>query len=462
MLQALPANQWSPGAAAHILNRAAFGGTPKEVADLHAMGMWPAVEWLLTRGEESDLFPAPALEPSLGPAQQMQKDKNLAQAEKDMRRREMQTAAREATRDLRDWWITRMAATPNPVREKAVLFWHGHWATSIQKVKDPFFMLQQNETLRARALGPFGIFARDMTRDPAMIRYLDLNSSKAGHPNENFARELMELFTLGEGHYTENDIREAARAFTGYRIAPGTGGFRFAPRDHDGGSKSLFGKSGRFSGDEVVDLIVTQPRCAVFIASKLWEFYAGEKPAEPLARKLGGEYRRLGMDTGKFLAVMWTSEEFHSAKVVRRQIKSPVQWLMQTCRFLEVAPPEGPAAANILSQLGQNLFAPPNVKGWDQGRAWISSSTLLLRYNLAGQLVRGDGPAQTPDLSRLLPDGTGEDAACDLLGERFFQSPLPPSLRGKTLAFLRENTSSARSRRDLIHLLMSTPDYQLT
>jgi hypothetical protein len=211
MLALLPPNEWTPEAAAHLLNRAAFGGSPDQITALHAKGHREAVRSLLHPDEDEDLFPPP----EFGPMPQEVKIKgarSMTPDERAMLRKEANLKAREHADEARMWWIQRMASTPFPAREKCVLFWHGHWATSLQKVRDPFLLLQQNQTLRAHAFGPFDRFAKEMSKDPAMIRYLDLNTSSAGKPNENFAREIMELFTLGEGHYAEQDIQEAARA----------------------------------------------------------------------------------------------------------------------------------------------------------------------------------------------------------------------------------------------------------
>jgi uncharacterized protein (DUF1800 family) len=458
MLTQLAAKEWTLEAAAHLLNRAAFGGSPEEIQKLHAMGHAAAVRSLLHAGEDEDLFPAPEIDPM---RIQRPRDDSMTPEEVAERRKIIKVQARERTQETRIWWIQRMASTPYPAREKCVLFWHGHWATSIQKVNDPFLVLQQNQTLRAHAFGPFAPFAKEMSKDPAMIRYLDLNSSKVGHPNENFARELMELFTLGEGHYSEVDIQEAARAFTGYRINPETGGFLFSRKNHDAGAKKIFGKSGAFDGDATVDLIVSRPQCAEFLSAKIWNFYVGEKPAGPLNQVLASEYRASGMQTGNFLERIFLSREFYSSKYRRRQIKSPVQWLIQSCKNLERPMPNPKMVQNSLEQLGQVLFAPPNVKGWDGGRAWISSSSLLLRYNLADTLVRGGGDA-APDMEKILPAGTKPPQACDLLAWRLFQAPLNPALREKTLHLLEKNGNSEAARRDIVHLLMSTPEFQLT
>ena len=456
MLEPLENSGWTPVAAAHLLSRAGFGGTPEEAKKLHAKGMDQAVDSLLDAPDESDLFPpAPALAPQ-NLAALRTKLEGKSEAEKKAMQAERFRAGRQMMADLRSWWLNRMRWSPFPAREKAALFWHGHWATSVEKVKDPFSMWQQNETLRANALGRFEAMAGEISRDPAMMRYLDLAQSRREKPNENFARELMELFTIGEGHYSEEDIREAARAFTGYRINPENQQFVFVDRQHDGGEKTFFGLEGTFSGDDIVGFLAADPQCARFLSRKLWVFYASENPSPKLVEALAETYRREHMDASRLLRTVFRSREFYGPDVVRQQIKSPVQWLVQACKELEIPLPR--ESDGILRQLGQTLFAPPNVKGWDGGRSWISSATLLLRYNIAGRIVRGNGF----DPDTILPPAADANKACEALGSRLFNSPVTGSLRDHFLAFLNDHPPGKNVRRDLVHLMMSTPDYQLT
>ena len=219
---------WNRTTAAHLLSRAGFGGIPEEIDRLLEMGPDKAVSSFLNADEEGDLFPRPDL---MEPASRFSFNQRIkaAATEEDRKeiRKQLYQADHTSMLDLRLWWLNRMRYTGAPLREKATLFWHGHFATSNQKVNDTYLMWQQNETLRHYALGKFPEMLKAMSRDPAMIRWLDLNQSHRNHPNENFAREVMELFSLGEGHYTEKDIQESARAFTGYRIRPETGSFIF-------------------------------------------------------------------------------------------------------------------------------------------------------------------------------------------------------------------------------------------
>lgn len=472
MLDQLKSQDWTPEAAAHVLNRAGFGGSPAEIATLHARGLSGAVDSLLNGEEDSDLFPPPAASVPMDVVDFKTKSKDLSEEKRREMQKMVQREQREQTLQLRGWWLDRMRWTPFPAREKATLFWHGHWATSVEKVKDPFLIWQQNETLRANALGSARTLARDITRDPAMMRYLDLQQSKREKPNENFARELMELFTLGEGNYTERDIQESARAFTGYRIDPISRQWWLQPRQHDDGAKTFFGKTGKFSGDDVLALIFDDPQCAKFLARKLWVFYAGSEPSPALVEALAAEYRAGDFDTGKLLKTMFLSQEFYSPDVVRRQVKSPVQWLIGLSKMLETPLPGPIVSEGILRQLGQIPFAPPNVKGWDGGRAWISSSTLLLRYNIAGYLVTGKNAgiglpsgsagAVRVDIEKVAPTQTSPAAVCGEIAWRLFQSSLPPAMHGKFTDYLVEHGTGATARSDLLQLMMSTPEFQLT
>jgi len=439
-----------------LLGRAGFGGSPEEAKALYAQGMDRAVDSLLDAPDESDIFPPPAASTPQNLAELRAKLVGKPEPEKKALQAEKLREGRQMMADLRTWWLNRMRWSPFPAREKATLFWHGHWATSVEKVKDPFAMWQQNETLRAHALGGFEAMAGEISRDPAMMRYLDLAQSKREKPNENFARELMELFTLGEGHYSEEDIREAARAFTGYRINPVNQQFVFAGRQHDDGGKIFFGFEGNLSGGDIVGFLAADPQCARFLGRKLWAFYASENPSPQLVEALAETYRREHMDARRLLRTVFRSHEFYGPDVVRQQIKSPVQWLVQACKELEIPLPR--ESDGILRQLGQTLFAPPNVKGWDGGRAWISSATLLLRYNIAGRIVRGNGF----DPDTILPPAADAKKACEAVGSRLFNCSMTGALRENFFAFLNDHPPGKNVRRDLIHLMMSTPDYQLT
>jgi uncharacterized protein (DUF1800 family) len=412
--------------------------------------------------------------------------------ERKEKMREMQEMQAAQILDLRRWWLNRMTTAQNPLREKMTLFWHGHFATSIQKVNNCYWMWLQNETLRRNALGNFKSLTRQMSRDPAMMIYLDLQESRKEHPNENWARELMELFTVGIGHYTEEDIRESARAFTGYRLDNTTQDFQFAAGQHDNTQKTFMRKTGAWDGDDVIDILMEQPACAEFIAEKLWRFFVEDEPSGKIASTVANRLRGEQYEIRPVLREIFSSAEFFSERAMHSHIKSPVEFLVQTTKLLESDLPPPKVLQNAMAQMGQLLFAPPNVKGWDGGRTWISASTLLFRYNFAGYLVSGDPPAGAPvqqkgtgvavasptpppaapprrqpvNITRIAPpelrDKPGE--LTSHLATRLFQRPVPPKQLEMFTQFLmsRKPDTSDRTVRALLHLMMSTPEFQLT
>lgn len=331
-----------------------------------------------------------------------------------------------------------------------------------------------------------------MSRDPAMMIYLDLQQNRKEHPNENWARELMELFTLGIGNYSENDIRESARAFTGYRVDMTNQQFRFAPRQHDEGSKTFMDKTGAWNGDDVIDVLTKQPACAHFIAKKLWRFFAEDEPSPQIVEALAARIREHDYEMRPVLHEIFSSAQFYSPAALRSQIKSPVQYLIQTTKLLATDLPSPPVAQNAMRQMGQILFAPPNVKGWDGGKSWVSTSTLLFRYNFANYLINGDAMGPAADRARQKgadlgfrrgaamaaipprsPIDPGKIVTAELrdkpnelvaaLSQRLFGAPASEKEHGAFVQFLdqRRPDSTDRTMRELLHLMMSTPQFQL-
>lgn len=475
MFSPLPEKLWDRNLAAHLLDRAGFGGTPADIDSLVLMGPGKAVDSFIHADDDGDLFPKPQM---LLPAERLlYKQREKAATTEEQRREIRKELGKEeytSMLNLRLWWLNRMRYTAAPLQEKATLFWHGHFATSNAKVNDSYMMWQQNETLRRYALGKFPDMLKAMSRDPAMIRWLDLGQSRKDHPNENFAREVMELFSLGEGHYTEKDIQESAKAFTGYRIDYQTGYFRFQEKDFDRGTKTFFDKSGPFTGYDIIDAIVAQPQCARFIGKKLWVFFVSENPPEETITGIAELLLSNGYDIGATLATIFSSAAFYSPHAVHHQIKSPVQWIMQTTKMLEIPLPDARVLENSLAALGQVVFAPPNVKGWDGGRAWISASSLLYRYNMAAYLlsgkarILGGGNTKTAiiPLETIAPASvrSGSDQLLDHLSFRLFNYPLQTKDRATYLTYLEKHPVpySNDTVRDLMQIMMSTPDYQLT
>lgn len=488
MLTPIDPKQWDIAKAAHLLNRAGFGGPPEQIAALHDLGMEKAVDQLLNGPDDSAQFPKPADIAPVNYLEVRKANQMLADPERKEKQKEMQKQERGEMLELVSWWINRMAETPYPAREKMTLFWHGHFATSAQKVKQSYLMWKQNETLRQNALGNFGTMTKAISRDPAMMIYLDTRESKKDHPNENFARELMELFTLGIGNYTEEDIQQAARAFTGYRINPVDESFRFAPLQHDSGEKKFFGKTGNFDGDDIINMILEKNACARFIARKLWTFFAFENPKPALVDALAESFASRKYEIKPLMRQIFTSSEFYSPLAIRTQIKSPVQWIVQTSRILDTDPPQGIVAINALRQMGQVPFAPPNVKGWDGGKSWITTSTLFFRYNFSNYVL-GNGavnvqkinkiaapisatkPGRTldnqkpVDLAVIVPVALRNDPQklVESLSLRLYQAPLNARDTQPFVDYLKKkNDTSDQTIRELLHLMMSTPQYQLT
>ena len=493
MFTPLPLSQWNEQTAAHLLNRAGFGGTPEEIAALQRKGLGPAVRDLVDPGPEaSNLAPPDWAHPKN--IRDLRTSARTAPdpSQKKAKMQELRMMEGQQILDLRRWWLERMRHGPAPLLEKLTLFWHGHFATSIQKVKDAYWMWLQNDTLRRNAFGCFADLTRKMSRDPAMMIYLDLQQNRQEHPNENWARELMELFTVGIGHYSEPDIREAARAFTGYRIDLTNQQFRFAPFQHDRGNKTFMGRSGALAGDDIIDTLVKQPACARFIGQKLLRFFVEDEPAPNLVETMANCLRDHDFEIRPVLRELFTAAEFYSERVRHAQIKSPVQFVVQTARILQTPLPEPTIMQNAMRQMGQILFAPPNVKGWDGGKSWITTSTLLFRYNFANYLLNGDamlpgntlsrGPGRGPglgggimaalaqrdqvEMTKLAPAELREKPRqlVDFVAARLFQNRPLEKEANTFVQYLeaRKPDTSDATMRGLVHLMMSTPQFQLT
>src|SRR5436190_158208 len=391
MLKPLSQARWSFTTAAHLLNRAGFGGPPAEIENLLSLGPEKAVSHFVDYEKIPDDTADPTwAKPDPERAEKFMAARRAGEEERRKLLREQQQAQRQHITELRGWWLQRMAKGPRPFQEKMVLFWHGHFATSFEKVKESYLMWRQNELFRRLATGNWLEILFEVAKDPAMLLWLDQAQSRKQHPNENFAREVMELFALGEGHYTEKDISEAARALTGWSYDRTSQKFVERPLFHDTGRKTIFGKESDFDGEDFLEMVVAQPQAARFITAKLWNFFAGEMPSEDLTTALASTFRRAGNNFKPVLRTMFLSEEFYSPSLIRNQVKSPVQWLVGSVRMLERELPPPIVCFSLTRNLGQDLFAPPNVKGWDGGLSWITTNNLLARYNEAATLVQGD------------------------------------------------------------------------
>ena len=384
-----------PGDARHLLERSGFSPMPEETASWAALGREEAVDRLLAAARKAGPLsdpPAASLE-YLAP-------RALKDLPEDARKAARQRQARAGIA-LEAWWLEQMLATPTPLAERMALFWHNHFVSSLQKVKSVSLMAGQTRLLRRMALGNFGQLLHAVARDPAMLVYLDSATSRKEQPNENFAREVMELFTLGEGHYGEQDIKEAARAFTGWSIDPATGAFRWRPFVRDRGVKTVLGESGNFDGDQVLDILLRQPATAEFIVAKLWKEFVSPQPDAAEVRRIAADFRRSGYDIPTALRGLYLAPAFWAPENRASLVKSPVELVVGSLRQFRVPVPDAtPLALLMARQMGQTLLAPPNVKGWPGGEAWVGSSLLLARGQfLDGLLREGEGQMLRPTLT---------------------------------------------------------------
>lgn len=368
----------------HLLNRTGFAASMAEINALAGLSRRQAAERLLAATREVAITPPPAwVTTPITPATRL----------RDMTPEERQAELRlnnERAIELREWWFREMLATPSPLTEKMTLFWHNHFATSQQKVRFSSLMYQQHVLLRKNALGNFGSMLRQVARDPAMLIYLDNANSRREQPNENFAREVMELFTLGEGSYTEQDIKEMARAFTGWSLDRETGEFLFRRAIHDAGSKTIFGKRANFEGDQALDLLLNRPETAQFITKKLWREFVSPALDEAEVARLATVFRDSGYNIAKLMQAMLASDAFYAPENRGALVKSPVEFVVGTLKMFDIKTPNLRPFVFASALLGQNLFAPPNVKGWPGGETWINSATLLGRKQFVDRLFRNE------------------------------------------------------------------------
>jgi uncharacterized protein (DUF1800 family) len=304
---------------------------------------------------------------------------------------------------LKAWWVFRMLFGPDPLGERLTLLWHDHFATSNLKVKSLAAMRRQNDLFRRHGRGPFGVLLDAVVRDPAMLIWLDASSNRKGHPNENLARELLELFTLGIGQYSESDVKEAARALSGWTVEDEL--FRENGRRHDDGKKTILGHTGELTADDLLRILTQQPAAAKRLARRLCDWLMGEKAvSETAIAALAEGLRAHDLDIGWAVATVLRSQAFWDRANLRCRVLGPVEMVVGSLRALELfdPPPSTLIASEWIAKLGQDLFYPPNVGGWPGGRAWLSSRALIGRANYAEALISGRG--------------VGRPKACDALG----------------------------------------------
>lgn len=463
--------------ARHLATRAGFGATTEEVGRLQAMGLRDAVSEIVEPGSQNENalaeFATQARTPLVRKKLQPDEQRRLNQQRRKADQAQLQK--------LRAWWLQRMIAAPNALEEKLVLFWHGHFATEYQVVRDSHALYAQNQLFRRHAFD-YAALLRGIVRDPAMLRYLDNNRNVRGRPNENLAREIMELFSMGAGNYTEEDIREAARALTGYTFDRDSQTFRFAKSKHDDGEKTIFGNTGDWNGDQVVDMILQRPATSRFVAVKLFAFFAHDDPPQETIERMAGLIRAHDYKLAPVLSNLFMSDEFFGERAVHRQVKSPIQLVVGTYRALGVRETDFAAAYEAARNMGQDLFQPPNVRGWPGGRDWMNTRHLFARYNGMARLINGAAKSKgarnaAMDLVGLLDERefAGAEEVADYLIRSLLCTPLSGNKRQALIAVLDGKHTLPPSRqwaedranidarlRAAVVLLVCTAEYQLT
>jgi uncharacterized protein (DUF1800 family) len=368
---------------AHLYRRAGFGARPDELDAAVAAGYEATVDRLvdLSVADAAAVAPPTFTPPAVVAAPGDEAARRAAQ-QADQR------ANREEGRKLSQWWVDRMVLSTTPLRERLALFWHDHFATSVQKVKEPELMYRQNEIFRAQGAGSFEALALAVAKDPAMLVWLDANENKKGKPNENFARELFELFLLGIGNYTEADVQEGARAFTGWQYRRQTGVFNLAVNQHDAGAKTVFGKTGNFGGEDVIRMAVAQPASAPYVVSKLWSGFARPVGAnDPVVRQLVPGFAK-DQDVGKLMRAIFLHPEFVAPAARTGLVKTPIEYVAGALRALGLrAAAVGTNLPQIMDGLGQQPFAPPSVGGWPPNGYWLTTSFALSRLRIASTIA---------------------------------------------------------------------------
>jgi uncharacterized protein (DUF1800 family) len=447
---------WDRKWAAHLYRRAGFGASPTELQAAVERGLAATFD---------RFFPA---------------EPRLEGRERHLALEAVEIAQGNNLIELRGWWLDRMFAAAWPLREKLTLFWHNHFATSIAKVQNVALMLKQNDLIRRHALGKFRPFLLEMSRDPAMLIWLDSNSNVKGKPNENYARELMELFSLGIGHYTEQDVRQAARAFTGWHT--GAGAFTFREDLHDDGTKTVLGQAGRWDGGNVVRIVLEQPACARFLIRKLYRFFISDaaEPPDALLEPLAQALRQSDFEVRVPVEMLLRSRHFFSAYAYRQRVKSPVEFGLGAVHDLGQGFVSPRGLVRYLEAMGQPLFAPPSVKGWEGGRAWLNTATVLARHdfsravslggaevNLAAADPTGSVAIAADPVALVRSRGITEPrAVTDFYLDILLQGDVRPAVHAKLVAFLEHDrpTGDAYDQRvrELIHAIMTMPEYQLS
>lgn len=455
--------------AAHLLRRAGFGGSPDEVRRYAAMRATDAVAALLVLPSPQSIGLPQELE-DLGRPVSMATDplqrSMLDQETKLSRRKERERRGREAVLALQRWWLNRMLNSPAPLQEKMTLYFHGHF-TSRATPNFPWIPYNQNALFRQYALGNLRELTRAVSKDAAMLIYLNGAQNVAAHPNENYARELMELFTLGVDNYTEADVRESARAWTGWRVNRRADEVTYDESLHDAGQKTFLKRTGNFNGDDIVEIIFEQPQCARFFAASLLNWFVYNDPESELVDGVEALLRRHDFELAPVVGMLLASNVFYSTRAYRALVKSPVEFVVGTYKTLGL-PDVDDSAVTALLQMGQRLFYPPTVAGWPGGENWLTSGTMIARQNFLTRLLGSQTLAASSWL-RGLP--VASKTAAQTIAQTILQGDVAPKSLFDLDVYLSGGESAALASLSVenydqrvsgaVYLAMATPAYQL-
>lgn len=488
-LNPLPAAEFGPTQARHLVMRAGFGDTPAGLRQWHSIGLDKAVTKLIDYNNiPTDLEPAD-LDPDVKAKRSTEERREYLKARRegdqealDKFRRARVAANAEDRRmhlKLQRWWLERMTLTPRPSEERLTLLWHGHFASRHRDVQDAYLMEKQNTLFREHANGSFADLATGIIYDPAMIKFLNNDRNNKRRPNENLARELMELFTLGEGHYSEDDIKNGARALTGYHINDND--FQLKNSAHDKGSKTILGHSGPINGESFVKILLNHPACPRFVALKLYRHFVADvsddwdlldPTTQVVIDELAKQLRESGYELKPVLTTLFKSQHFYDPQLIGKKIKSPVQLVTGTVRQTGAPLRDSRGLTKALAGMGQNLFEPPSVAGWEGGRAWINTSTLFMRQNTCAYLISGARPGKQfrksemgfdpmpllEGLAEKTPQAVSEHLCDALLGHQVSAERRKPLTRFMEDRGKGVTTDSVTA---LLVLITAMPEYQL-
>jgi uncharacterized protein (DUF1800 family) len=376
----------------HLLWRAGFGPMAEEYQQLASASHKSYVNSLFKASAKGPQMIDVANSAVKGLVMGVQEASTKKRDLDEMERRRLRQQSRDDIKNLNITWLNEMVNSEQQLREKMSLFWHGHFASRNLNI---LYQQQLLDVIRQNALGNFGDLLREVSKSAAMINFLNNNQNKKGHPNENFAREVMELFTMGRGNYTENDIKEAARAFTGWG-ANISGEFTFRKFQHDDGKKTVLGKTGNFTGDDVLNILLEHKQTATYITRKLYRYFVNDVPDEAHVTWLANRFYQSRYDIKELMKDIFTSDWFYDAKNIGCRIKSPVELIVGIRRALPMKLENEQVQLLLQRLLGQLLFYPPNVAGWPGGKNWIDSSSLMFRLRIPQLIYDNDEVALSP------------------------------------------------------------------